>query len=174
MIEMRALGADDWRLWRDLRLAALAEAPDAFGSRLADWQGDGDREERWRSRLAMPGSHNLVAEVDGAPAGMASGVPAEDPAARGLIAMWVRPASRGLGVGDALIRAVADRARAEGASELRLAVYEHNAAALRLYQRNGFEVASEAGVERFMVMPLGERLGGDGLIRGRASPARRP
>jgi GNAT superfamily N-acetyltransferase len=158
VIEMRVLGADDWRLWRDLRLAALADAPDAFGSRLADWQGDGDREERWRSRLTMPGSHNLVAEVDGAPAGMASGVPAEDPAVRGLIAMWVSPAARGLGVGDALIGAVADWAKTSGASVLRLAVYEHNAAALRLYVRNGFEVASESGVERFMVKPLGDRL----------------
>ncbi|MFJ1458216.1 GNAT family N-acetyltransferase [Nocardia sp. N2S4-5] len=42
MIEMRVLTADNWMLWRELRLQALAEAPQAFGSRLADWQGDGD------------------------------------------------------------------------------------------------------------------------------------
>jgi hypothetical protein len=29
---------------------------------LADWQSDGDRSERWRARLDIPGSHNLVAE----------------------------------------------------------------------------------------------------------------
>lgn len=159
MIELRALSGEDWRLWRELRLAALAEAPYAFASRLADWQGHGDQEERWRSRLAMPGSHNLVAEVDGRPVGMASGVPTDDPEVRELIAMWVSPEARGIGVGDTLIVGVAQWARESGASELRLAVYEHNAAAAGLYRRNGFiETTSppvlEPGSERVMVKSL--------------------
>ncbi|MFD0888199.1 GNAT family N-acetyltransferase, partial [Streptosporangium algeriense] len=70
MIELRVLGADDWPLWRELRLAALAEAPAAFGAKLADWQGEGDREDRWRGRLEIPGSHNVVAVLDGVPAGI--------------------------------------------------------------------------------------------------------
>ena len=65
VIELRVLSPDDWRVWRELRLAALAEAPEAFGSRLADWRGDGDREERWRDRLTIPGSCNFVALLDG-------------------------------------------------------------------------------------------------------------
>jgi GNAT superfamily N-acetyltransferase len=161
VVDLRVLTSDDWRLWRELRLAALAEAPDAFGSRLADWQGEGDREERWRSRLAMPGSHNLVAEIDACPVGMASGIPSDDPQARELIAMWVRPKARGSGVGDALIRAVAQWARASGAARLRLVVYEHNTAAKALYQRNGFtdpapRTDPEPGAERRMVKPLRE------------------
>ena len=56
MIDILVLTPDDWPTWRELRLAALAEAPGAFGSRLADWQGDGDREQRWRDRLSVPGS----------------------------------------------------------------------------------------------------------------------
>ena len=67
VIELRTLTADDWPVWRELRLAALAEAPDAFGSRLADWQGEGDREERWRARLNLAGSYNIVAVLDGHP-----------------------------------------------------------------------------------------------------------
>jgi GNAT superfamily N-acetyltransferase len=138
VIDLRVLTDDDWRLWRELRLAALAEAPYAFGSRLADWQGDGDREERWRSRLAIPGSHNLIAEVDGRPAGMASGVPTDDPLVRQLIAVWVRPEARGAGVAYALIGAVEDWARASGASALRLSVAEGNTAAASLYLGSGF------------------------------------
>lgn len=163
VIELRALSVEDWRLWRALRLAALADAPDAFGSRLADWQGEADREERWRSRLAIPQSHNIIAEADGHPVGMASGMPSDDAKVRELIAMWVSPKARGAGVGDALIAGVAQWARASGASRLRLAVYEHNAAAKRLYERNGFtELApasdSEPGAERCLVKPLGDRV----------------
>lgn len=52
MLQLRVLAPEDWRLWRGLRLEALREAPYAFGSKLADWQGDGDTQERWRDRLA--------------------------------------------------------------------------------------------------------------------------
>ena len=75
MIELQVLTPDDWRVWRQLRLAALAEAPHAFGSRLADWQGEGDREERWRARLGIPGSFNVVAVLDGEPAAWPAACP---------------------------------------------------------------------------------------------------
>ena len=32
MITVRAVGVDDWATWRELRLAALADAPHAFTS----------------------------------------------------------------------------------------------------------------------------------------------
>jgi ribosomal protein S18 acetylase RimI-like enzyme len=144
MIDLRVLEPDDWRLWRELRLAALAEAPYAFGSALADWQGEGDREERWRGRLSLPGCH-LIAVLDGQPAGMASGVPDGSPGAVELISMWVSPAARGRGVGDALIGAVERWARQHGARTLRLSVMPGNAAALALYGRSGFTHTGEPG-----------------------------
>src|SRR5439155_1526489 len=49
-IELRTVRPDDWTIWRDLRLAALAEAPYAFGSTLAQWQDQA--EERWRASRA--------------------------------------------------------------------------------------------------------------------------
>ena len=144
MIELRVLTPDDWRAWRQLRLAALAEAPYAFGSRLADWQGDGDREERWRARLNIPGSFNVIAVLDGEPAGMASGVPAAEGAAE-LISMWVSPAARGHGVGDRLVQAVARWAGQAGLDALRLAVVPGNENATALYRRNGFRLTGELG-----------------------------
>jgi len=72
MVVLRVLGPDDWADWRELRLAALRNAPEAFGAKLADWQGDGDTEQRWRARL-RGGTHDLLARVDGEPAGMVSG-----------------------------------------------------------------------------------------------------
>ncbi|MFD3456390.1 GNAT family N-acetyltransferase [Streptomyces sp. NPDC058691] len=145
MTELRMLTPGDWRLWRGLRLAALADAPYAFGSRLADWQGAGDREERWRDRLALPGSH-LVALLDGVPSGMASGVPGEHPGTAELISMWVARDARGHGVGDLLIRAVETWAAGTGAAVLTLAVADGNEQAAALYRRNGFEDSGESGL----------------------------
>jgi GNAT superfamily N-acetyltransferase len=138
VIKLRVLSPDDWQVWRRLRLAALAEAPYAFGSRLADWQGEGDRAGRWRDRLALPGSYNVVALLDEQPVGMASGVPADEPGVVELISMWVSPTARGRGVGDRLIQAVEQWARQGQAKVLRLCVIQGNEAAERLYQRCGF------------------------------------
>ncbi|WP_433130874.1 N-acetyltransferase family protein [Micromonospora sp. CA-240977] len=145
MIEMRVLTPDDWPTWRDLRLAALTEAPGAFGSRLADWQGEGDREQRWRDRLSIPGSHNLVAVLDRRPVGMASGVPTADPLVRELISMWVHPDARGKGVADRLVDEVARWARESGADRIRLSVMPDNARAKALYRRIGFRMTDETG-----------------------------
>jgi hypothetical protein len=49
VIDVRELSPDDWQVWRVLRLAALEEAPYAFGSQLSDWVDA--KEERWP---AMP------------------------------------------------------------------------------------------------------------------------
>jgi ribosomal protein S18 acetylase RimI-like enzyme len=146
LVELRVLTVEDWRVWRALRLEALAEAPYAFGSRLADWQGDGDREERWRARLSLRDSHNLVATLQGRPAGMASGVAGDDPATAELISMWVSPFARGTGVADALVLGVERWARSSGARLLCLEVVSNNMAARGLYLRHGFADTGE--VER--------------------------
>jgi ribosomal protein S18 acetylase RimI-like enzyme len=113
-------------------------------SRLADWQGDGDREERWRARLGIPGSFNVVATLDGEPAGLASGVPAAEGVAE-LISMWVSPAARGHGVGEHLVQAVARWAQRAGAGVLGLAVVPGNENAAALYRRNGFHLTGDLG-----------------------------
>lgn len=118
--------------------------PDAFGSRLADWQGDGDREERWRARLGIAGSFNVVAVLDGQPVAMASGVPEGGAVAR-LISMWVSPSARGQGAGGQLVAAVEGWARQTGATELRLDVAPDNERAAALYRRNGFTFTQELG-----------------------------
>ena len=165
MLELRTLEPDDWPLWRELRLGALADAPHAFGSTLAEWQGPGDREERWRSRLSIPGARDFVVLLDGLAVGMVSGVPGEDPDSVELISMWVSPAARGRGVGDHLIRAVERWGLERGATTLRLSVMPDNAAAIALYERNGFAYTGELGGvrpddasrERVLAKTLGSR-----------------
>ncbi|MEV4599827.1 GNAT family N-acetyltransferase [Amycolatopsis sp. NPDC049253] len=137
MAEIRELTADDWRAWRTLRLSALAEAPQAFGARLADWRGEGDTEARWRARLTdVP--FNVLAAVAGHDAGMASATAPDDEGVVDLLSMYVAPSARGLGVGEALVEAVAQWASHQDARTVRLQVFEDNAAAIALYRRCGF------------------------------------
>ncbi len=52
--------------------------------------------------------------------------------------VYVAREHRGLGIGDALLGALEDRARALGYHKLVLAAFPHNAPGMRLYERHGF------------------------------------
>lgn len=140
MLCMRVVTDEDWPLWRDVRLAALADAPYAFTATLADWTRGG--EATWRERLTLPGARNLVALLDGRPVGVARGVPEGDGIV-GLHSVWVAPAARGRGVGDRLVSAVEAWARETGARTLRLGVLSGNTGAIALYERHGFAPAGD-------------------------------
>jgi ribosomal protein S18 acetylase RimI-like enzyme len=158
VLTIKVLTTDDWPLWREARLAALAEAPYAFGSRLADWQGEGDREERWRQRLGLAGAYNLIAMLDGVPAGMATGIPSDGPVEAELISMWVAPKARGRRVGDTLINEIESWARAARYARLLLLVKADNLIAVRLYERNGFAFMSSAGIDEHGERPMAKEL----------------
>jgi ribosomal protein S18 acetylase RimI-like enzyme len=152
LIELVTLHSDDWPTWRELRLRALEEAPDAFQATLAGWERA--TEHRWRERLELPDSLNLVARIDGQSVGMATGAPFDG--VFEIISMWVAPEARGRGVGDALVAGICRWARERGAAELHLDVVENNATAINLYARHGFVDAgpSREPGERVMVKSL--------------------
>lgn len=136
VVSVRPVTAEAWSLWRLLRRQALTESPEAFGTTLAEWSGDGDTEHRWRERLHdVP--VNLVAEDAGMPVGMVSVTAAVDGQAE-VISMWVAPQARGRGTGEALLRAAISRAATAGATHVALNVRVGNARAVGLYCRVGF------------------------------------
>jgi ribosomal protein S18 acetylase RimI-like enzyme len=163
VIELRELTSDDWQVWRALRLAALEEAPYAFGSQLSDWVDA--EEDRWRARLELPGSRNVVAELDGRPVGMASGLRAEEDGVVELVSMWIAPDGRGRGIGDQLMAQVEQWAREADAQVLKLSVVAGNEKAHNLYLRAGFTDTDESGdlmpdgIHRELIMrkPLTDR-----------------
>ena len=147
MTGLRRIGADDWRLWRDVRLRALAEAPHAFGSTLAQWQGE-DLEPRWRARLDGVPLNVVAFGEGGSPVGQVSGSVLDGDDGRvELISMWVAPEVRGRGVGEALIAEVVRWAGARGAPAIVLSVKVGNDPAASLYRRMGFERTDEPADE---------------------------
>jgi GNAT superfamily N-acetyltransferase len=140
-LELRRIRADEWPGLRDIRLRALLDAPDAFGSTYEEEAND--PEHAWidwaRDGAEGGTSFCVTASDDGRWVGLAIGAPHRDhPGEAGLFAMWVDPAFRGAGIGRGLVERVVAWAGSEGFPVLRLRVTVSNDAAVRLYARAGF------------------------------------
>lgn len=141
MVIERLIERDADRL-RAVRLRALEDAPDAFGSTHAEALTRG--RDNWAAQLRNLAT--FVAVRDGVDVGMARGGPDHDrPGTAFLLSMWVAPEARGLGAGGALIDAIIAWARGAGFERLVLDVGDHNRAAIALYQRKGFEPTGVTG-----------------------------
>ena len=138
---VRPFAADEWPLYRELRLRALGDSPDAYGSVLHLEAALSDDE--WSTRLAR-GVHSarelpLVALCDDDACGLAwVRLDDDGPESAHLYQMWVAGGHRRFGVGRALVDAAAAWARQMGAARLELDVTCDNVAAVRLYEGAGF------------------------------------
>jgi demethylmenaquinone methyltransferase/2-methoxy-6-polyprenyl-1,4-benzoquinol methylase len=141
-MQVRRARADEWEALREVRLAALADSPDAFGSTL-DMERDAD-EARWRGWITGDGwagaATTFVADESGRLVGMATGFhPDDEPSVVHLFAMWVQPRRRGEGIGRELVDAVAKwAADRPGVDQVVLRVTISNDAAIRFYTTCGF------------------------------------
>ena len=134
------LGDHDWPTLRDLRLAALADAPDAFWATLEDESRYGVDE--WTNFLRAIGW--FVASRDGRPVGLVGGLRRREvPDEPEIVGMWVEPQERRRGTAVLLLRAVCEWAFEQGARSVALWVVDTNAPARRLYERNGFRATGE-------------------------------
>ena len=93
-------------------------------------------EGEWRQAVAS--RMRFVAERGGKVVGIAAGGESTSAGTAALTSLWVEPASRGQGIGDQLVIAVLEWAKAAGFSQVLLWVTEGNSHAEALYQRNGF------------------------------------
>lgn len=74
-MEIVRIGPADWKTFRTVRLAALAESPGAFGSRYDDWADASP--ERWQSRLTQVPLTLLARDADSV-VGMVCGMPVDE------------------------------------------------------------------------------------------------
>lgn len=142
MITIRAIDPSEWALYRDIRLQALQDAPDAFGS---TWKAEAARaDENWSARIAaatISGQDRALLAWDGDKAcGLVwCKLSATDPGVADLFQMWVAPAARGRGAGHALLAEAIAWARRMGVSRVLLGVTDADSPAMRLYKAHGFQ-----------------------------------
>jgi ribosomal protein S18 acetylase RimI-like enzyme len=135
-IDLRRLAPDDAALYRDIRLEALADSPDAFASTLEVEQ---ERPFEW---FETGIANNFVLGAFDGPhlAGVAGFYvqPGPKHAHKGMLwGMYVRPEYRSAGIGRMLVEAIIDHAR-EHVEILQLFVVSDNLPARRLYASLGF------------------------------------
>ena len=142
-MEVRQARAADWEAVRDLRLRALADAPEAFASTLEAELAFPD--EEWRRRAADgPASARFIAGEGDTEVGLAA-IFAEPgtPGRMHLVSMWVDPRHRRRGVARALVDQAVGWAAERQAREVILWVVDQNTAARNLYERAGFRPTGE-------------------------------
>src|SRR5262245_8155127 len=121
------MGPEGWTRVRAVRLRALADTPDAFGTTLAE--GQARTAAWWRARLESPAVGTFLAVTAGEDVGLIVTDPYEgQPDAAGLFAMWVAPEARGRGIAKALVEEVVAWARAQGFRRVLLDVADQNVA----------------------------------------------
>jgi GNAT superfamily N-acetyltransferase len=142
-MNVRRAVVGDETILREIRLQALSESPDAFGSTYA--RELARTPEDWRRWLSA--GVTFILEDAQRARGIVAGV--RDAAASSvvhLMAMWVHPDVRGSGAGDLLVAEIIAWARAEKANVVRLQVVDANRHAQRLYERHGFRATGHTRV----------------------------
>ena len=132
---MRKVEAGDAPLFRSVRLAALEDAPNAFGETLED-----ALHSDWSARVTpAPDRVVFIAVAEGDAIGMIfakCGTASQEAAFIG--GMWVHPGCRRRGVGSRLLERAITFLRLSGQQRVALWVTAANADVLRFYEEAGF------------------------------------
>ena len=138
-LTVRRIAADQGTTLRELRTAALREAPYAFGQTLEEAL-DENREtfEAVAARhAASDTSTSFILYTEGYPAGLI-GAYFDDERKAFVCALWVAPAVRHLRGGELLVNTASEWLAEHGADEIHAWVTDVNRTAMRFYERLGF------------------------------------
>ena len=139
MVTIERLDESGWGTLRELRLAALRDAPDVFW---ATWED----EARFTRREWVRFARDVVwfVAVRDEPLGLVGCLRRpEVPDEAEVIGMWVRAAERGTGIADLLLEALHGWAEADGVRCLGLWVVVGNERARRFYDRHRYRSTGE-------------------------------
>lgn len=125
----------EWQRYRNFRLAALQESPNAFGNAYESEQHI--PEEQWHLWIA----NVWFALEDNIILGIIGFLP-ESPTTAQIVSFWVTPQSRGKGIGKQLLQYIQELAKNRNFTKLYLYVSTTQTAAIGLYHAQGFTTVS--------------------------------
>ncbi len=136
----RSLTLSDIHIWREMRLRALQDEPEAFRITLEQARA---KNMQWWETLAEDVVQNpyllyLLAEFDSIPAGMIVGRLSKDFTILTISEMWVAPVARRKGVGTKLLNTTMIWGQNNGATVARLHMSDSSNAAKNTYINAGF------------------------------------
>lgn len=137
---------EQWHIYRDLRLGALADSPDAFSTMLHEQEDRPD--DYWTERIVSAGESDLdlalLATVDLVPAGLSfAKIPTSQRDQAHVFQMWVAPNFRRNGVARKLLNEIATWASKRNALCLVLDVSCGDTPAAHLYSAMGFRTIGQ-------------------------------
>ena len=140
VVRIERLGTGEEERLRSIRLRALLDSPDAFGTTANE--ATALPPESWVEQLAI--LPTFIAVIDEEDVGVVRFCPdAKRPESGWLISMWVAPGARRKGVGSRLIDTLTKFAFSAGFTQIELDVGDSNISAIALYASKGFEATGE-------------------------------
>jgi ribosomal protein S18 acetylase RimI-like enzyme len=136
--QIRKISDGEMDLFRQIRLEALKNEPDAFASIYEDWVRFSDAE--WRKRMTIP---IFVAFAETRPIGLMALKQLQQSRMRHratLTMVYVNKCFRGAGLANALLDTAIRYAKEIGIRQIELGARADRTAAIRFYKRAGFEV----------------------------------
>ncbi|MBN1429551.1 MAG: GNAT family N-acetyltransferase [Anaerolineae bacterium] len=143
VIDIRPAQETDYQTYRELRLEALRNHPEAFG---ADYAANAEQPMTfWTERLRSLGSNNMIyfAVHNEALVGMGGiyrGNSQKTQHSATIVSVYVQPEWRGLKIAEGLVFRCIEWGRTQRAAIVKLTVSATNTTAIRVYSRCGFAV----------------------------------
>jgi RimJ/RimL family protein N-acetyltransferase len=152
IVAVRQVQLHEWRLVRDLRIAAVSD-PDAAQAFVTTRDEELARSEAgWRDRTAQAALGETAAQFVavaqergvGSVTALLRGLATAPPTTADLVGVWIAPDHRGTGLLGRLVDAAAQWAATHDVHELGLSVHRDNARAQAAYRKLGFTPTGEA------------------------------
>jgi len=145
MIACRRATGNDVTLFKQVRLKALRDSPDAYGS---TYESASQRDERsWKEQLWATTDGNdrntQFAFEDGRCVGIAALYRERSKPSGDIVMMWVDPEYRGSSAASLLVDELLSWAKESGFAAVSLNVTDSNARAIKFYENQGFHDTGE-------------------------------
>ncbi len=145
-IEIVRLKPEEWKQYRDLRLRALKEEPQAYCS---TYEKNAKRpDEFWQQRIEDTINKDIqwliFAKLNDALVGMVGAFAEEQPDTAHVIAVYVSPEARGKGISKMLMKELLTRIKTNNnIKKIIVDVNSEQEAALNLYKNSGFQIIKQ-------------------------------